>query len=252
MTSSGSRPPDSSHTSHRFTRCRVTSKFGFARLIPLRSSMNAGAALYRGPPIASQSSWNETRYAVGWRAWPSQRTLVTVATRTGKSSRIFRSISGSVWIGRIGMLSASFGFGGDSGAQMPCFSRSHCARWSAVSKKIGRPSWPHAWQTYERLSLSIPAIGPIMRSFGCTRPLPHRAHAAKSLGWKAAIERLLVYADDLHTLSDPVGRQIHATRGAALRDHLLDHLLTEDFELRILPRTCHVPLPDEDEDDAGT
>src|SRR5213596_3562273 len=61
MTSSGSRPPESSQTSHRFTRCRVTSKFGFARLMPDRSSRNTRAALYRGPPIASQYSWNDAR-----------------------------------------------------------------------------------------------------------------------------------------------------------------------------------------------
>src|SRR3989337_2050235 len=131
--------------------------------------MNTRDALYRGPPITSQYSWNDTRYAVGSSARPSHRTLVTVATRIGNSSRIFRSMSGSVWIGRIGMLSASFDLGGGSRSPLPPF------------------------------------------------PPPRRA-----------------------------------PRGAALRDHLLDHLLTEDFELRILPRTCHVPLPDEDEDDAGT
>src|SRR2546428_246488 len=74
MTSSGSRPPDSSHTSHRLTRWRVTSKFGFARLTPARSSMNTREALYRGPPIASQYSWKDTRYAVGLRCPASHRT----------------------------------------------------------------------------------------------------------------------------------------------------------------------------------
>src|SRR3990172_1856150 len=70
MTSSGSRPPESSQTSHRFTRWRVTSKFGFARLIPAKSSIKTRDALYRGPPIASQYSWYEARYAVGLRRAP--------------------------------------------------------------------------------------------------------------------------------------------------------------------------------------
>src|SRR5216117_3033055 len=140
MTSSGSRPPESSQTSHRFTRCRVTSKFGFARLMPDRSSRNTRAALYRGPPIASQYSWNDARYAVGFN-WPSsQRTPVTVATRTGKCSRILRAIRGSVWTGRIGIVRTPFLAALGSAAHNPFFSRSNCARASGVSKKMGSPS----------------------------------------------------------------------------------------------------------------
>ena len=184
MTSSGSRPPESSQTSHRFTRCRVTSKFGFARLMPDRSRRNTRAALYRGPPIASQYSWNDARYAVGF-SWPSsQRTPVTVATRTGRCSRILRAIRGSVWIGRIGIVRTPFFAALGSAAHNPFFSRSNCARASGVSKKMGSPSWPHARHTNVRLSLSIPAIGPITRSFGWTCPLPQRPHAAKSFGPK--------------------------------------------------------------------
>src|SRR6266702_4532305 len=184
MTSSGSRPPESSHTSHRFTKWRVTSKFGFARFTPLRSSMKMRAALYRGPPIAAQYSWNEARYAVGCSRPPSQRTPVTLATRMGTRSRILMSMSGSVWIGRIGILRTLFFADVGSAGHSPLFSRWNCARASTVSKKIGRPSWPQSWQTYDRLLLSIPAIGPITRSFGWTFPLPHRAHAAKSFGPK--------------------------------------------------------------------
>src|SRR5881397_2533869 len=106
-------------------------------------------ALYRGPPIASQYSWNETRYLVGVSAPASHRTPVTVATRAGRRSKSLMSINGSVWIGRIGI---------DTG---PFFADS-------VSKKIGRPTWPYVWHTYERLSLSTPAIGPITSRFGWT------------------------------------------------------------------------------------
>src|SRR6058998_628195 len=106
------------------------------------------------------------------------------------------------------------------------------------------PSWPHAWQTNERLSLSTPAIGPITRSFGCTCPLPHRAQAAKSVGPKRpGIGCASLDADDLHALADPVGREVHAAGASALRHDLLEHLLTEHFELRFPPDASHLRTP---------
>src|SRR5216117_813594 len=244
MTSSGSRPPDSSHTSHRLTRWRVTSKFGFARLTPARSSMNTREALYRCPPIASQYSWKDTRYAVGLRCPASHRTPVTDATRPGRRSRPRMSIRGSVTIGRIGIVTTPFAAAFGSGSHIPCFSRSNWARAPSVSKKIGRPSWPHAWHTYERLSLSTPAIGPITSSLGWTWPLPHRAQAAKSVGPKRpGIGRASLDADDLHALADPVGWQVDAAGAPALRHDLLEHLLTEHFELRFSPDASHLRTP---------
>src|SRR5947209_4566172 len=244
MTSSGSRPPDSSHTSHRFTRWRVTSKFGFARLTPARSSMNTREALYRGPPIASQYSWKDTRYAVGLRCPASHRTPVTDATRPGRRSRPRMSIKGSVWIGRIGIVTTPFAAGFGSGSHIPFFSRSNWSRAPSVSKKIGRPSWPHAWHTYDRLSLSIPAIGPITKSLGWTWLLPQRAHAAKSVGPKRpAIRSASFDANHFHAFANPVRRKVHAAGTPALRHDLLDHLLTEHLELRFLPGARHSGPP---------
>src|SRR2546429_374977 len=240
MTSSGSRPPESSQTSHRCTRCRVTWKFGFAGLTPARSSMNTRVALYRGPPIASQYSWYDARYAVGF-SWPSShRTPVTVATRTGKCSRIFRAIRGSVWIGRIGIVKTPFFAALGSASHRPFFSRSNCARASWVSKKIGRPSWPQAWQTKVRLSLSIPAIGPITRSFGWTCPLPQWPHAAKSFGPKRPTMAGPPSTPMTFTPFPSRSGQVDTSGTAALGDDLLDHLLAEDLKLRLLAGARHV------------
>src|SRR5213593_2003150 len=201
-------------------------------------------ALYRGPPIASQYSWNETRYPVGVSAPASHRTPVTLATRAGRRSKSLMSINGSVWIGRIGIDTGPFLADAGSGSQMPFFSRSNWARADSVSKKIGRPSWPHEWQTNERLSLSTPAIGPMMRSFACTCPLPHRAHAAKSVGPKRpGIGCASLDADDLHALANPVGGEVDAAGTPALRHDLLQHLLTEHLELRFPPDASHLRTP---------
>src|SRR3989442_6593837 len=244
MPSSASRPPDSSHTSHRFTRWRVTSKFGFARLTPARSSMNTREALYRGPPIASQYSWKDTRYAVGLRCPAAHRTPVTDATRPGRRSRPRMSIRGSVRIGRIGIVTTPFPAAFGSGSHSSFYSRSNWARAAAVSKKIVRPSWPHALHTYDRLSLSIPAIGPITRSFGWTWLLPHRAHAAKSVGPKRpAIRSASFDANHFHALANPIRRKVDAAGTPALRHDLLDHLLTEHLELRFLPGARHAGPP---------
>src|SRR5438128_3436422 len=134
--------------------------------------------------------------------------------------------------------------GACSAGQIPFFSRSNWARADSVSKKIGRPSWPHAWQTNERLSLSTPAIGPMMRSFACTCPLPHRPHAAKSVGPKRpGIGRASLDANDLHPFADPVRREVHTARAPALRHDLLEHFLTKDFELRFSPDASHLRTP---------
>src|SRR5213594_4116703 len=123
-------------------------------------------------------------------------------------------------MGRIGIDTGPL-FVAGSASQIPFFSRSNWARPASVSKKIGRPSWPHAWHTYERLSLSTPAIGPITSSFGWTWPLPHRAHAAKSVGPKRpGIGCASLDADDLH-----------------------EHLLTEHLELRFPPDASHLRTP---------
>src|SRR3989449_10575339 len=201
-------------------------------------------ALYRGPPIASQYSWNETRYPVGVSAPASHRTPVTVAIRTGRRSKSLMSTNGSVWIGRIGIDTGPFFADAGSGSQMPFFSRSNWARADSVSKKIGRPTWPHAWHTNERLSLSTPAIGPITSRFGWTRPLPHRPHAAKSDGPKRpGIGRGSLDATDLHPFADPVRREVHTARPPALRHDLLEHFLTEHFELRFSPDASHLRTP---------
>src|SRR5256712_4738042 len=150
--------------------------------------------------MASQYSWKRTRYPVGVNPPASHRTPVTATTRHGRRSRTFISINGSVWIGRIGIDTGPF-FVAGSGSQIPFFSRSNWARPASVSKKIGRPSYPHAWHTYERLSLSTPAMGPITSSLGWTWPLPHRPHAAKSVGPKRpGIGCASLDADDLHAL----------------------------------------------------
>src|SRR6266849_4666040 len=201
-------------------------------------------ALYRGPPIASQYSWNETRYSVGVSAPASHRTPVTAATRPGRKSNSFMSTNGSVWIGRIGIDMGPFFGEAASGSHTPFFSRSNCARADSVSKKIGRPTWPHAWHTYERLSLSTPAMGPITSNFGWTRPLPHRPHAAKSDGPnRPGIGRASLDANDLHPFADPVRREVHTARAPALRDDLLEHFLAEDFELRFSPDASHLRTP---------
>src|SRR3972149_6440451 len=93
----------------------------------------------------------------------------------------------------------------------------------------------------ERLSLSIPAIRPITSNFGWTCPLPHLPHAAKSFGPKRlGMEGSSIHANDLHALADPVRRKVYPTRAAALRHDLLDHLLTEDLELRLFSGTRHL------------
>src|SRR2546426_3904967 len=201
-------------------------------------------ALYRGPPIASQYSWNETRYRVGVSAPAAHRTPVTVATRAGRRSNSLISTSGSVWIGRIGIDTGPFFADAGSGSHTPFFSRSNWARPASVSKKIGRPSWPHVWHTYERLSLSTPAIGPITSSFGWTWPLPHRAHAAKSVGPKRpGIGRASLDADDLHALTDPVRWQVDAAGAPPLRHDLLEPLLTEHPEPLFSPDATHLRTP---------
>src|SRR5881409_2360656 len=193
--------------------------------------------------MASQYSLNETRYPVGASPPASHRTPVTATTRHGRRLRTFMSIKGSVWIGRIGIDTGPF-FVAGSASQIPFFSRSNWARPASVSKKIGRPSWPHAWHTYERLSLSTPAIGPITSSLGWTWPLPHRAQAAKSVGPKRpGIGRASLNADDLHALADPVGWQVDAAGAPALRHDLLEHHLTEHFELRFSPDASHLRTP---------
>src|SRR2546422_8128861 len=201
-------------------------------------------ALCRGAPIASQYSWNETRYRVGVSAPAAHRTPVTVATRAGRRSNSLISTSGSVWIGRIGIDTGPFFADAGSGSHTPFFSRSNWARADSVSKKIGRPSWPHVWHPYERLSLSTPAIGPITRSFGWTSPLPHRPHAAKSVGPnRPGIGRASLDANDLHPFADPVRREVHTARAPALRHDLLEHFLTKDFELRFSPDPSHLRTP---------
>src|SRR5207237_1926525 len=239
MTSSGSRPPESSQTSHRFTRCRVTSKFGFARLMPDRSSRNTRAALYRGPPIASQYSWNDARYAVGF-SWPSsQRTPVTVATRTGRCSRILRAIRGSVWIGRIGIVRTPFFAALGSAAQTPS---------SPVRTAPARPAYRRKWEVPRGRTRGTrtcgcryrsPRSGPSRgASDGPARYRSGRMRQSPSVRngspWRAS-----VHADDLHPFADPVRRQVHPAGTAALRDDLLDPLLTENLELRLLAGARH-------------
>src|SRR3989454_2031576 len=205
--------------------------------------MKGGDVLRGPPPMASQYSWKRTRYPVGVNPPASHRPPVTATAGLGRRSRTFISINGSVWIGRIGIDTGPY-FVAGSASQIPFFSRSNWARPGSVSKKIGRPSWPHAWQTYERLSLSTPAIGPITSSFGWTWPLPHRAHAAKSVGPKRpGIGRASLDSDDLHALADPVGREVHAAGAPALRYDLLEHLLTQHLELRFPPGASHLGTP---------
>src|SRR5437667_12091318 len=94
-------------------------------------------ALYPGPPIASQYSWNETRYLVGVSAPASHRTPVTVATRAGRRSKSLMSINGSVWIGRIGIDTGPFFADAGSGSHTTIFSRSNCARAAYGSEDVG-------------------------------------------------------------------------------------------------------------------
>src|SRR5213594_4567509 len=146
-------------------------------------------------------------------------------------------------MGRIGIDTGPL-FVAGSASQIPFFSRSNWARPASVSKKIGRPSWPHAWHTYERLSLSTPAIGPITKSFGWTWLLPHRAHAAKSVGPKRpAIRSASFDANHFHALANPLRGKVHTAGTPALRHDLLDHLLTEHLEFRFLPGARHSGPP---------
>src|SRR5207247_7886539 len=87
-------------------------------------------------------------------------------------------------------------------------------------------------------------MGPMTRSLGWTRPLPHRPQAAKSLGPnRLGIAGTSVDADDLHAFADPIRRQVDAAGTPALGDDLLDHLLTENLELGLLAGARHAVNP---------